>query len=356
MGTEVDVFTTSRPSQAFAHLDAAKDNLAEGIGSSYGVVGYKGKVWTLRYRGDRHTFVRSDDGTPANAIDAIILRQAHNKSKSYYEGGYDTNASEGRRPTCAALDGITPDADVPQRQATHCAICPRNAWKTSPDGRKSRECTDYKRLAVLIMPKQTQDLLGAPLMEPVFLRVPPASLNALVDLGEAMAGKGYHYSSYITQISFDPAQPHPKFIFRATKPLTDKEAPVVLAMRETPMALRITGEDQVGVVRPAPLQLASTVAQPMDIQLEAPQAQRSATPTPQNAPRPVAKDIVTTASPSDPDNAFAGVEDDNGGKLAAGGNVAATVGKKEAAVEDVGEPTESDAALDARIAKMLITS
>jgi hypothetical protein len=351
MGTEVDVFTNSRPSQAFAHLDAAKDNLAEGIGSSYGVVGYKGKVWTLRYRGDRHTFVRSDDGTPANAIDAIILRQAHNKSKSYYEGGYDTNASEGRRPTCAALDGITPDVDVPQRQATHCAICPRNAWKTSPDGRKSRECTDYKRLAVLIMPKQTQDLLGAPLMEPVFLRVPPASLNALVDLGEAMAGKGYHYSSYITQISFDPAQPHPKFIFRATKPLTDKEAPVVLAMRETPMALRITGEDQVGVVRPVQIQAAD---QPK--QIEAVAVKQEAPPA-KTQPTSVFADDVEVSLPREDKLASMFDDDgDNGGKLAAGGNVAATVGKKEAAVEDVGEPTESDAALDARIAKMLITS
>ena len=43
----------------FAGLNPESESLADGIGQSYGIIGYKGKVWTLRYRGEiaaRHTY------------------------------------------------------------------------------------------------------------------------------------------------------------------------------------------------------------------------------------------------------------------------------------------------------------
>jgi hypothetical protein len=245
MGELVDMqnFKMARPAPAFQNLDAQGDDLSEGIGSSYGVLGYKGKVWTIRYRGEKHTFVRQDDGTPANYIDVIVLRQAHAKSKSYYKD-FDPN-SAGDRPICAALDGVTPDADVQERQSPTCATCPRNEWKMQPNGKQGRECTDYKRLAVLLLPTISAPLFGGvPLMEPVFLRVPPASLNNLAVVGETMGNQGWHYSSYIMRISFDPNEAHPKMIFKPLQGLTDKEAPVVLPLREDMQAKRITGEDQ----------------------------------------------------------------------------------------------------------------
>src|SRR4029077_9322535 len=153
MGQELIVpkaFDNYQPPEEFAGLNPQEDNLAAGIGQSYAVIGYKGKVWTLRYRGDRHTFIRKDDGSPSNHIDVVILGQAEQKSKSYY-GKYDPNIS-GERPICASIDGLLPDPDVTQKQSETCALCPRNVWKTDPQtGRKGRECTDYKRLAVVVM-------------------------------------------------------------------------------------------------------------------------------------------------------------------------------------------------------------
>ena len=88
---------------------------------------------------------------------------------------------------------------------------PRNVWKTDANGKKGRECTDFKRLAVLLMPAQTKAMLGTPLMEPVFLRIPPALINELGTFGDRMNAMGWHYSSsYITRISFDPTQSYPK--------------------------------------------------------------------------------------------------------------------------------------------------
>ena len=247
MGQELqlpDSFKNRQMAPAFqTKLNAQEDNLAEGIGQSYGVIAYKGKVWSLRYRGERKTVIRPDDGTPSAYLDVIILGQAHGKSKSFYKK-YDAATSDGDRPICSSIDGVIPDMDVTTKQSESCALCPRNVWKTDPaTGRKGRECTDYKRLAVLVLPTQTQVLFGQPLLEPVFLRVPPDSLNSLAIMGETMAAQGYHYSSYITRITFDPQKAHPCMQFRPLQGLTDQEAPVILELRDSPIVGRITGGD-----------------------------------------------------------------------------------------------------------------
>ena len=93
-----------------------------------------------------------------------IRDRAHAKSKSYYEGGFVEGASDGKRPVCASLDGVVPDSDVITKQSDACALCPRNEWKTDQNGRKGRDCSDYKRLAVLVLPNVTKAVLGQPLM------------------------------------------------------------------------------------------------------------------------------------------------------------------------------------------------
>jgi hypothetical protein len=237
-------FKAHKPAGAFAALDPT-ESLAEGIGSSYGVIGYKGKIWSLRLRGENHIMLRPDDGTPIGYIDVVILRQAKVRAKSFYDGGFDEQGSAGKRPVCASIDGVRPDPDVQMKQAEMCQLCPRNEWKTSADGRKSRECQDYKRLSVFLVPSQTVRLLGTALLEPVFLRIPPDSLNELAVFGDNMAQQGWPYSSFITRISFDSTKSHPKFVFKAMQGLSDKEAGMILKLREDTQAKRITGEDEI---------------------------------------------------------------------------------------------------------------
>lgn len=262
----VSAFKGMSPAGAFSSLNAQAESLADGIGSSYGIIGYKGKVWTLRHRGERYTFTRPDDGSPLAFLDVIILRDAGTKAKSYYpEGSYEAEGSEGTRPRCASINGIKPDEDSVEKQALACAICPRNEWKLNSQGHKGRECSDYKRLAVLIIPSLSARLLGSALMEPVFLRVPAASLNDLAMFGEAMSKQGWHYASFVTRIGFMAEKSHPQMTFRALQPLTDAEAPVVLPMRSEAMTMRITGEDQLDKVVTGPATsnaLPQTVVQP----------------------------------------------------------------------------------------------
>jgi hypothetical protein len=380
MAQEVDIFKSARPAAAFAALGGEQhESLADGIGQGYAVIGYKGKNWTIRHDGESYPFVRmikDDQGVeevvPMNSIDVILLRSASTKSKSFYPpkaegGGYDPEASEGRRPDCASLDGITPDNDVPHKQAEVCALCPRNVWKTMPNGKKGQDCTDYKRLAVCVLPSLAARVLGHPFQEPAFLRVPPASLAPLAKFGELAKAQGYHYSTFVTRISFDPDEPHPKFMFKAVALLTDKEAPFVLELRESAIARRITGEDS---HTDAVARLSASQA---PLSLAAPAAKQAATPAAaapaQKAPTPSA----TTASRSEPeviDTGF-GVLTDAGSDdpeltMAATPRKRRTKAEMEAApvaapapvpttqtAADTGDVTESDADLDAQVAALL---
>jgi hypothetical protein len=308
-----------------------------------------------------------------NSIDVIILRAASNKSKSFYPpkaegGGYDPDASEGKRPDCASLDGITPDDDVPKKQADLCAVCPRNVWKTMPNGKKGQDCTDYKRLAVCVLPSLAARVMGHSFQEPAFLRVPPASLAGLAKFGEIAKAQGYHYSTFVTRISFDPDEPHPKFLYKAVALLGDAEAPFVLELRESAIARRITGED---THTEAVARLASSQG---PLALAAPAAKQEVTPAPVSAsvvspPKkaPEATTLsATTASPSEPeviDMGFGAQADHTGAakpkkqrtkaEMAAAPVAAPAPVPTTQTAADTGDVTESDADLDAQVAALL---
>jgi hypothetical protein len=390
MGQEFQVpatFTNKQMSPAFmAALGGQQDSLADGIGQSYGVIGYKGKVWSLRYRGQRHNILRPDDGTPASYLDVIILNKAPTKSKSYYPK-YEPGSSDGERPICASIDGIHPDPDVQTKQCESCAICPRNVFKQDPQtGRKSRECTDYMRLAVLILPPQTKPLFGTPLLEPVFLRVPPASLNSLAIMGDTMDRQGFHYASYVTRITFDPNKSWPEMVFRPIQQLTDAELPVVLKMRDDPVSARITGGDftlpttsqqalpTTGVATglaslPGPSAPAPAIHSPaVQPQPAAPTSMATAgSPTISSSPTPtvVAPPATPPAQTEVAQSTTPPVTDTGlGGALNAvapppsepqqnASSVTSTVSSQPAQMGDAGEADESDAEMDARIAALI---
>lgn len=403
MGQELVVPSTFKgPAKAFQQLAGKGDSLAVGIGQSYGVLGYKGKVWSLRYRGERKTFVRPDDGTPANYLDVIILGQAKNKSKSFF-AQYDPNSGDGGdRPLCSSIDGVLPDDDVTKKQAESCALCPRNVWKTdAATGRRGRECTDYKRLAVLVLPPQTRAILGQPLMEAVFLRVPPASLNSLAIMGDTMEKQGYHFSSYITRIMFDPQKSWPEMQFKPVQELTDAEAPVIFELMGDDLVKRITegdisrrnnGEEGVGIQVIPPgqsaLQGAPQPGAPLS-PLQSASAGATSPPAAAAPPQPASTIIVPSAPAPDMglrteasappattngalqnDGAFAGLaaptapapstqpSSVDAGILSGGANgviptTAAPLTVAPSTTPDAGVAEESDADLDARIANIL---
>jgi hypothetical protein len=224
---------------AFKHLNPDQ-KLGEGISSGFSSIIYKGKIWKLRHQGELYTFIRGDDGTLLSYLDVIIVGINPAISKVYYPlGTYNDDATD--RPTCASLKGDVPDPGVPIPQSTACGICKNNEWTTLPGGSKGKACQDHKRMAVLLLPTlKTRPALSQPLLEPVFFKVPPASLRSLKTYGEFLQHQGVHWASVITRISF-VADHQFQMNFQYHKALTDAEAPLVLPMLEDAQTHNILG-------------------------------------------------------------------------------------------------------------------
>ena len=274
----------SGPAKAFAgHF--TEESLADGIGGGYPLIRYGGKVWAIQIKGDETKYV-TPDGYGAPYIDVVILRQARHKSKAYFP-----NWEEGSKdaPVCSSLDGVVPDPGVEERQNATCSGCPRNVFKPNEKGIKVKECGDAKRLAVIPMPAQTAKLLGQALVEPVFLRVPAASLQGLAQMGDAAKKQGYAYFAFITRIDFDPEKAYPKMRFNGVQELSDTEAAKILELREDPQAYRIVTGDVSGGVK----QVAQGPAQPAV----------TFKPAPAGAPATIDVGLTVTANEVDPDAA-----------------------------------------------------
>jgi hypothetical protein len=291
-----------------------ENDLAGGVATSYGIVGYRGKVWSIRHRGDERQLLREDGDGPRGSIEVVIVKANAHLSKIWYENGYVEGSAAA--PDCFSNNGITPDASSAKKQSNTCATCPMNAWgsRITPAGKAGKACSDSKRIAVVPLADLNNEVYGGPML----LRVPAASLNDLAAYGTKMQQIGYPYQAIGTRIAFDPAESYPKFVFSAIRPLSDDEADVVLSLAHGPQVARVLSEEQASAgpalpppdpasvfeQPPAPKPAPAPGAAPLpahdpetgEIQQEAkPAAKRTYKKTPAPAPAP---EPVSVAAPS----------------------------------------------------------
>ena len=216
-----------------------QDELSAGVQGGFGHIGYKGKVWSTRYRGEETQLMREDGDGPRSSIEVIILKAPSVVSKIFYEKGYVEGSNQA--PDCFSTNGQTPDPGAAKRQHTSCAACPKNAWgsRITEGGKQGKACQDSKRLAVVPLGDIRNEALGGPML----LRIPAASLGDLASFGQKMASLGYPSYSIGVRIAFDPKEAYPKFVFSAIRPLTDAEADLVMQMRDGPEVARILAEN-----------------------------------------------------------------------------------------------------------------
>lgn len=170
------------------------------------VVSIKGKVFHIQ-RGDERTLVtRGEDGEPVSSLTAVILATNPNKSKVYYDHGYEEGSVA--KPTCYSNDGLAPAADAESPQAKKCQVCPHNQWgsRITDNGGKGKACGDSMRLAIA-PPDQLND--------PMLIRVPAASLKTLGAYGSQLAKRNAAPNMVITKIGFDFNVAHPALTFKA---------------------------------------------------------------------------------------------------------------------------------------------
>lgn len=218
----------------------AEDDLSSGIQSSFGLIGYKGKVWSTRYRGEEMQLMREDGDGPKSSIEVVILKASKSISKIWYEAGYVEGSSAA--PDCFSNNGVTPDPTSAKKQSESCAMCPHNQWgsRVTPAGKQGKACSDSKRTAVAPVADINNEMFGGPML----LRVPAASLQDLAMYGQKMQQMGYPYYAVATRIQFDPAESFPKFKISAIRPLNDAEADLVLSLRDGHQVERILSESE----------------------------------------------------------------------------------------------------------------
>jgi hypothetical protein len=214
----------------------AGDDLSGGITGGYGLIKYRGKVWSIQHNGNTMTLMRDDNDGPRGSIDVVVVKANPQLSKTFYLQGWDENNNN--PPDCASANGIVPDAGVPHPQNTICATCPRNAWGSAPNGGKGKACGDHRRLAVVPLTDLRNESLGGPLL----LRCPAASLQDLAAFDSRYKGLGYPYFTMGIKIGFDPVESFPKFTWAAIRPLTDAEGAIVMELRNSPETARVLGE------------------------------------------------------------------------------------------------------------------
>jgi hypothetical protein len=222
--------------EKFRHLNP-HHNLTDSItGGNFHRIGMKGKNWKLITGGETYSFI-SDNGKPLQDLDVVIVGINPATSKLFYPPGTYQEDSV-NAPTCASVDGIAPDAGVPIPQSTTCAVCPNNVWKPNRGG---KDCQDHKRVAIVLLPyMKTRPALEKPLVEPVFFKVPPASLKVFKAYCDSLQHRGAHFASVITRVSFEPDKQF-QMMFEYVKPLTDSDSDLIIPLLDDAGTRNILG-------------------------------------------------------------------------------------------------------------------
>lgn len=253
-----------------------ENDLGAGVSQGFGLIGYKGKVWSIRSRGEEHQLMREDGDGPRSSIEVVIVKASPVIGKIYYIKGYVEGSNEA--PDCFSSNGITPDSSSTAKQADTCALCQHNKWGSAPTRAgqppsKGKACADSKRYAVVPLGDIPNELYGGPLL----LRVPAASMGAGADYGTMMNKLGYPYYAIGTRIQFDSKESYPKFLFSAIRPLNDEEAVQVKEMRDSVQVARVLAEDS---LQAAPAQVAAPTVHTAFEQPPPAQVAQAAVPAP----------------------------------------------------------------------------
>ena len=220
----------------FAGAAQAGDDLSGGITGGYGLIKYRGKVWSIQHHGNSNVVMREDGDGPRGSLEIVIVKANAALSKTWYEGGWDENNNN--PPDCASANGIVPDQGVPKKQSDICATCPKNAWGSAPGGGKGKACGDHRRMAVVPITDLRNEFFGGPLL----LRCPAASLQDMAAFDARYKGMGYPYFTMAIKIGFDAQESFPKFTFAAIRPLTEAEGQIIMELRNSPETARVVNE------------------------------------------------------------------------------------------------------------------
>ncbi len=192
-----------------AHLQAANQSVDNNAlittgGPTFPMISLRGRQFRLKKDGDEKVL------SGITELKIVLLAAAPNSqlnAKTYYEGEYTTGSDEA--PDCSSADGVKPDGNATNPQATACATCPKNSWGSAVSkmtGKDSKACKDTKMIYFVAPDKLDGDIVA--------LRVPTMSLRHLSKFARALSSRKIPVSACVTAIKFvDSEYPEVEFGF-----------------------------------------------------------------------------------------------------------------------------------------------
>lgn len=157
-------------------------------------------------------------------IQVIIVKMAHNASRTFYEGEYE----EGKpvSPTCWSTDSKIPDEDVPTPQAKNCDVCEFSV-RGSGIGGMGAACKLSWRIAVVLL-----DDIAGDVMQMV---LPATSTFGKEDMGKwpfrpyikMLANNNVSANNVVTKMQFAVDSSIPKLYFSPTAAVESKDIEVI---------------------------------------------------------------------------------------------------------------------------------
>jgi hypothetical protein len=106
----------------------------------------------------------------------------------------------------------------------------------------------------MLMPKMTQKMFdGQALLDPIFFKVPPGSLQTCKAYGDYLESQGFPFSSVVTRLSFN-SQKQFEILFHLQEALTDKAAAHVIPMITDTLTQQIIGMTATALPIAAPVE------------------------------------------------------------------------------------------------------
>ena len=210
-------------------------------------------------------------------LDVLIVNANDHTSKVFYEGAYDPSTADNIAPRCWSDNGFAPSDRVSNPVNYTCANCPMNVFgsKITPAGKKTRACSDSKRLAVVLA-----DNPDGLVYE---LRVPAASLTNMANAMTDMVKRGVRIETMVWRLEFDPQAEFPKITFTPAAWVNETQMAAVTRLMGSSETATIVNKDD------KPMEAAGRALQPT-----APVASLAA-PVPTAAPNLAAPSYAPTA-------------------------------------------------------------
>lgn len=201
----------------------------------------KGMKFTITKDGVKKVVTKPDDEDEVAQSLGLVFLRANMNAKTFYAAKYSESDSAGARPDCYSQDGVAPSANSLNPQSKKCAICPQNQWGSRTDdngnAKEGKSCQDNARIAVSAPDK----------LDPMLLRVPPASLKPLREMLKIVAARKVPYNAVVIKVGFDREAPSPKLTFKPVGLVDDAGYAGVREMYDDELVRGIVGLDDFGM-------------------------------------------------------------------------------------------------------------